>query len=108
VAIDNIGAARVATQHLISLGHRKIAHISGPLSMVNIGIITSLIFPSDSLFRKVMFLLLDSADDPISFAASLGIYGTTSIPSDLMIIYAVVYGACALLLAVRHFARRDL
>lgn len=34
VAIDNIGAARAATQHLISLGHRKIAHITGPLSVV--------------------------------------------------------------------------
>lgn len=34
VAIDNIGAARTATQHLASLGHRKIAHISGPLDAV--------------------------------------------------------------------------
>lgn len=34
VAIDNIGAARAATQYLISLGHRSIAHLSGPLSVV--------------------------------------------------------------------------
>jgi hypothetical protein len=76
--------------------------------MVNIGIVTSLIFPSDSLFRKMMTLLLDRADNPISFVASMSVFSTISVPSDLMIIYAVVYGACALLLAARHFARRDL
>ncbi|WP_299090569.1 LacI family DNA-binding transcriptional regulator [uncultured Metabacillus sp.] len=31
VSIDNISSARKATEHLIKLGHTKIAHISGPL-----------------------------------------------------------------------------
>lgn len=31
VLIDNEGAARNAVQHLIGLGHRRIAHISGPV-----------------------------------------------------------------------------
>ncbi|WFU50803.1 LacI family DNA-binding transcriptional regulator [Sinorhizobium terangae] len=31
VQVDNIGAAREAVEHLISIGHRRIAHISGPL-----------------------------------------------------------------------------
>jgi LacI family repressor for deo operon, udp, cdd, tsx, nupC, and nupG len=31
VSIDNISSARKATEHLISLGHSRIAHISGPL-----------------------------------------------------------------------------
>jgi len=31
VMIDNIGAARGAVEHLISLGHRRIAHIAGPI-----------------------------------------------------------------------------
>jgi LacI family repressor for deo operon, udp, cdd, tsx, nupC, and nupG len=30
VAIDNRKAARLATEHLISLGHRRIAHVMGP------------------------------------------------------------------------------
>lgn len=34
VAIDNVGAARTATEHLIALGHRKIAHLTGPLNVV--------------------------------------------------------------------------
>jgi LacI family transcriptional regulator, repressor for deo operon, udp, cdd, tsx, nupC, and nupG len=31
VQIDNVGAAREAVRHLIELGHRRIAHITGPL-----------------------------------------------------------------------------
>lgn len=31
-ALDNVAGARLATEHLISLGHKKILHISGPLA----------------------------------------------------------------------------
>jgi len=34
VAIDNRKAARLATEHLLSLGHRRIAHITGPAGML--------------------------------------------------------------------------
>ncbi|MGH6762498.1 MAG: LacI family DNA-binding transcriptional regulator [Phyllobacterium sp.] len=34
VQIDNEAAARVAVQHLLSLGHRRIAHICGPIPEV--------------------------------------------------------------------------
>ncbi|GMA64579.1 LacI family transcriptional regulator [Alicyclobacillus fastidiosus] len=34
VTIDNVSAAREATQHLVNLGHRRIGFISGPLSIV--------------------------------------------------------------------------
>ncbi|MFC4766306.1 LacI family DNA-binding transcriptional regulator [Effusibacillus consociatus] len=34
VSIDNISSARKATEHLIQLGHRRIAHISGPMNIV--------------------------------------------------------------------------
>ncbi len=33
VDIDNVGAARMAVEHLIRLGHRRIATITGPLNM---------------------------------------------------------------------------
>jgi DNA-binding LacI/PurR family transcriptional regulator len=32
VSVDDIGGAAAATRHLIRLGHRRIAHISGPLN----------------------------------------------------------------------------
>jgi len=32
ITIDNIGGARLATQHLIDLGRRRIAHVAGPLA----------------------------------------------------------------------------
>lgn len=34
VSIDNISSARKATEHLISLNHKRIGHISGPLKVV--------------------------------------------------------------------------
>jgi LacI family repressor for deo operon, udp, cdd, tsx, nupC, and nupG len=34
VSIDNVSSARKATEHLIQLGHTKIAHITGPISVI--------------------------------------------------------------------------
>ncbi|MEH7520446.1 substrate-binding domain-containing protein [Priestia megaterium] len=34
VSIDNISAARKITEHLINMGHTKIAHITGPMNLV--------------------------------------------------------------------------
>lgn len=34
VSIDNVGAARAATEFLIESGHRRVAHISGPMAVV--------------------------------------------------------------------------
>ncbi|WP_400162824.1 ABC transporter permease [Brevibacillus sp. TJ4] len=75
-------------------------------AMINIGIISSLIFPTDSLFRQVTVSLFESVDNPLSFATQ-GIFGTTSPPSQAMIYYTILYGAAALLLAMRIFQKRD-
>lgn len=34
VSIDNISSARKATEHLIRLGHCRIAHLSGPMNII--------------------------------------------------------------------------
>lgn len=34
VTIDNVSSARTATEHLINLGHQRIAHITGPIHLL--------------------------------------------------------------------------
>ncbi|MDQ7864779.1 substrate-binding domain-containing protein [Peribacillus frigoritolerans] len=34
VSIDNVSSARKVTEHLIKLGHRRIAHITGPMNII--------------------------------------------------------------------------
>ena len=76
-------------------------------TMIHIGIISSLLFPLDSVFRKMTLSLFAASDDPLSFATS-GIFGSASIPSNLMIVYAAFYGVIALFFAIRLFKSRDL
>lgn len=75
-------------------------------SLINIGIVSSLLFPTDSLFRLTTLSLFETVDNPISFA-SQGIFGTSSPPSAAMIYYTLGYGLVALLLAIRVFQKRD-
>jgi ABC-2 type transport system permease protein len=72
---------------------------------VNIGIVTSLIMPTEILWKQALALLQPRiATSP--FAA--GPFVVLSQPSSLMIGYAVVYTAVLLLLALISFSRRDL
>jgi Cu-processing system permease protein len=71
---------------------------------VNIGIISSLIIPSEALWKRAVFEM----QSPLA-----GLIGTTpftasSVPSPLMIEYAALYAAVVLALAVGQFKRRDL
>ncbi len=71
---------------------------------IKIGIITSLIIPSEALWRRAAFEMQSP------FASALGVspFGTLSVPSVLMIVYAVLYLIATLILAVRVFQKRDL
>jgi ABC-type transport system involved in multi-copper enzyme maturation permease subunit len=71
---------------------------------VNVGIITSLIIPSESLWRRAAYEM----QSPIAGALGINPFGTTSVPSPLMVAYAVVYLLGTLYLAVRIFQNRDL
>jgi Cu-processing system permease protein len=75
-------------------------------AMVNIGIVSSLLFPTDTLFRQTTIALFETAEDPLSFAMQ-GFFGSASTPSDAMLVYTVCYGLVALWLAMRMFAKRD-
>ncbi len=71
---------------------------------VKVGIITSLIIPSETLWRRAAYEM----QSPISAALGMSPFGTVSVPSPLMIAYSVIYIILALVLAVRIFQHRDL
>ena len=71
---------------------------------VKVGIVTSLIIPSEALWRRAAFEM----QSPISAALGISPFGTTSVPSPLMIGYAVIYLALTLMAAVSIFNHRDL
>ena len=72
---------------------------------VDIGIFTSLILPTEILWKKALSLFQPKALATANLAGPLAV---TSQPSDLMIQYAVAYTAVLLLLALYSFSNRDL
>jgi Cu-processing system permease protein len=70
---------------------------------VNVGIVTSLLMPVEALWRRASFLM----QPPIMSGIPTPFSGTSP-PSQAMVIYAALYAAAALGLAMRVFSRRDL
>ena len=71
---------------------------------VNIGIISSLIIPSEAIWRRAAYEM----QSPLVQALGFSPFSSGSVPSLFMIAYAIVYAAIALLLAIRQFRLRDL
>lgn len=77
---------------------------SASQTAINIGIITSLIMPSEALWKRAAHELQSHLVSAIGFNPLTGsIY-----PSTAMILYAVIYLALMIALAIRLFSRRDL
>ncbi len=74
---------------------------------INIGVISSLIFPSEALWRRAAFEMTPPVAQTLGFSFS-GPMATISAPSELMVGYAIGYLVAALAIAVRMFAKRDL
>ncbi len=74
-------------------------------TMVNIGIITSLLIPSDVLWKMASYLL--QPQEMLARSVSTPIFGGSA-PNAAMTVYAVAYTAAALFLAIAAFNRRDL
>ena len=73
-------------------------------TVVQVGIITSLIIPSESLWRRASFEM----QSPVSAALGFSPFSSTSVPSPLMLGYAVFYLIIILMAAVSTFQHRDL
>ncbi|MCG8401092.1 MAG: ABC transporter permease [Firmicutes bacterium] len=72
------------------------------------GIATSLIMPVDSLYRKIVHLLLKPADNPVNALQQMGPFGSLAEPSVWMVIYALLYIVFFTGLAVFSFNRKDI
>ncbi|WP_297421973.1 ABC transporter permease [Clostridium sp.] len=74
--------------------------------LTNIGIITSLVMPSDTVYRKASSLLFTTSSG-LNLNLEMAI-GKSVEPSNIMIFYIVVYTLVFLIIAIRKFNKRDL
>jgi Cu-processing system permease protein len=71
---------------------------------VNVGIISSLIIPSEALWKRAAFEM----QSPLVSALGFSPFTSSSTPSPVMVFYGVAYAVFALLLAIWLFQTRDL
>jgi Cu-processing system permease protein len=73
-------------------------------SEVYVRIITSWIIPPDYGWRRAAYEM----QTPLAGVLGMSPFAATSVPSLLMVIYAILYLLVALILSIRIFQRRDL
>ena len=71
---------------------------------VQIGIITSLLIPTESLWRRAAYEI----QSPLASAMGISPFAAFSVPSILMVLYAVAYLVVVFVIAVSTFQRRDI
>ena len=71
---------------------------------VNIGIISSLIVPTEAIWKRAAHLM----ESPIIAAIGFSPFTSGSPPSPLMVWYTIMYIVIIMALAIRQFKRRDL
>jgi Cu-processing system permease protein len=69
-----------------------------------VGIATSLIFPSEALWRRATFEM----QSPFGSTLQMTPFATLSVPNQLMVVYAVLYLMAALAAAIWVFKNRDM
>lgn len=107
----NTGILAVITYGIAMIGgilEQMGSYFTGATSqcLSNVGIITSLILPTDVIFRKMNAELL-TQDTGLSFLAQ-GPLGGTSQPSPIMFVYIAIYICFLLYYGARKFKKRDL
>ena len=71
---------------------------------INIGIVSSLIIPTEALWKRAAHEM----SSPLARTIGFSPFSSPSVPSTLMVWYAVVYMLVALFLAIRFFRKKDL
>jgi len=102
------------TSGVLALGLHGLAFLGGWIeqlgaitqthSAVTVGVIASVLMPSEALWRRAAFEM----QSPLANAMRISPFSTLSVPSTTMIFYAGLYLAAALLISIRHFSHRDL
>lgn len=102
------------TSGVLALGLQGVAFMGGWLEQVSgfsqsahivtLGVVTSLIMPSESLWRRAAYEM----QTPLAGSLSFSPFANTSIPSMTAVAYAGAYLCIVFATAVYHFNRRDL
>jgi len=102
------------TNGVIVLGLHGIAFIGGWLEqigsvtdssrLITLGILSSVIMPSESIWRRASYVMQSSIARTLDFSP----FATRSAPSGTMMLYAIVYLLLALAAALYRFHQRDL
>lgn len=71
---------------------------------INVGIISSLLIPSEALWKRAAFEMQSPLVSTLGFSP----FTASSMPSLVMVLYGMIYAILALLLAIRLFNKRDL
>ncbi len=82
----------------------QIGAIFGNQTAVQVGIVTSLIIPSEALWRRATYIM----QSPLTSALQMSPFSTLSVPSTLMILYAILYLVVMLWAAINIFQHRDM
>lgn len=102
------------TNGVIVLGLHGLAFLGGWLEqmsgfaqgsgLVTIGVVSSLIMPTEAVWRRAAFLM----QPPLAGALQFSPFANISVPSGAMVGYAGFYLIAVLALAIYHFQHRDL
>lgn len=85
----------------------QIGNLIAKTTLINTGILISLVIPTDALFRKLLFVITGNATNPLS-SLSAGPFGVSVPPSNAMLVYTCFYILACIGLAVYNFSRKDL
>jgi ABC-type transport system involved in multi-copper enzyme maturation permease subunit len=71
---------------------------------VQVGIVTSLLFPTEAIWRRATFEMQSA----LATVLQISPFTTTSVPSPIMIFYTLLYLLVTLAVAIRIFQNRDI
>lgn len=80
---------------------------TGNASLLNIGIVSSLLMPADAVYRMAVALASNGLVGQ-GLLVDLSPFGATSVPSPAMMVYTLIYAAVFLTLAVKRLNSLDL